>query len=304
MPAGDKIHNFGAMTNKEVADILLKYTSSLHGAQKWVRMSLDEVLNEMEEPEFNRILEQTVRKSKPLFTYDLQGYQQPEDAVDIIFVGVPSKESRITKEALKNHFSGTAEIDQSVIGMKDRAIIYHQVGVVPAFTISSLSQYRIKYKEGHFDYHIDAQLENMMEREGFSLWPMRSADNTLELWVKGLIFGLIKNENGHYYYQDQVNGDPINDYWVELSAYREVAFSEFRANRSAIETQFGKFFEDLQQKKGNNFLQEKVQEAKQGNNYLNTISQINLDANQLKQHGFQATAKLIREEINYVKKEL
>jgi len=304
MSDGDKVHNFGAMTNKEVADILLKYTSSLNGAQKWTKMSLDEVLNEMEEPEFDRILAQTVRKSLPLFTYDLQGYQQAQDAVDIIFVGVPSKESRITKEALKNHFPGTATIDQSVIGMKDRVIIYHQIGVVPAFTISSLSQYLVKYEEGNIDYHIDAQLETKMERDGFNLWPMKSADNSLELWVKGIIFGLIKNEDDCYWYIDTEHGDPLYGNWVQLKKYRDEAFAEFRLNRSAIERQYEDFFDKLQRERGINYLNEKVAEAKQGDNYLTKISQINMTREQLTQKGFEPIRKQITNEITYVQREL
>jgi len=304
MSDGDKVHNFGAMTNKEVADILLKYTSTLDGAKKWAEMSLDEVLNEMEEQEFNRILAKTVRKSLPLFTYDLQGYQQLQDAVDIIFAGVPSKESRITKDALRNHFPGTATIDQSVIGMKDRVIMYHQVGVVPAFTISSLSQYRVKYEEGNIDYHIDAQLETKMEREGFSLWPTKSADNSLELWVKGFIFGLIKNENNCYWYIDTENGDPLFGNWVQLKQYRDEAFAEFRLKRSAIERQYEDFFNNLQRERGSNYLQEKVAEAKQDNNYLTKISQINMTREQLTQKGYEPIRKQITDEITYVQREL
>jgi len=304
MPAGDRVHNFDAMSNKEVDNLLLDYTCRLNGATHWTGMTLDDVLKGLSEEDFNRILEKAVRKSMPLLTYDLKGYQPLQSAVDIVYAGVPSKQSRINKDAIKAQFQGVSNVDHSVIGMKDRVIIYRQVGVVPAFAISTLSNYKSKYELGHINYHIDAGLEQKMQRENWSLWPTRAADNSLELWVKGLIFGLIKNEDGKYWYKDTEEGNPLFDYWVELAQYRDDAFNEFRKKRAAIEAQFEDYFTKLQREKGEAYINQRVAEAKEGNNYFDNISQIGMTRQQLTMKGAEPILKQITDELNYVKKEL
>ena len=39
-----------------------------------------------------------------------------------------------------------------------------------------------------------------MQREDYNLYPKVASDDSIELWVKGFIFNLIKNENNKYYF--------------------------------------------------------------------------------------------------------
>ena len=188
--------------------------------------------------------------------------------------------------------------------MNDRIIMYRQLGVVPAFTIASLSSYQLKYEEGSKNYHVDANLQRLMQREQFGLWPAKAADNSLELWVNGFIFGLIKNEDNCYWYKDTNNGNPLFDYWVKLSQYRDDSFNQFRTNRLAIEKQFEEVINTLEKQKGTAYIQEKVDYAKEAQNYLEKVSQINMTATDLTKKGMESICELITKEIDYVKKEL
>ena len=304
MPDGEKLHGFGRMGNNEVSDILLAYTRKLNGTKKWSSMSLNDVLKQMNDNDFDTLVKQALRKSLPLFTYDMHGYMPQSDPTDIIYIGIPAKNCRINKDELLKHIPGGANVDAAVIGMSDRIILYRQLGVVPAFTIASLSSYQLKYEDGSKNYHIDANLQRLMLREQFSLWPAKSADNSLELWVHGFIFGLIKNENGSYWYKDTKNGDPLFDYWMKLSQYRDEAFNQFKSNRVAIEKQFEEVINQFQKDNGMAFIKQKIDYAKEGQNYLNEISQINMSPEELTKKGMETIRKLISDEINYVIKEL
>ena len=173
MPEGEKFHGIGKMSNNEVSDILLAYTMGLNGTKKWTGMSLNDVLKQMDENDFDTLVKQALRKSLPLFTYDTHGYIPQTAPTDIIYIGVPSKNCRINKNEIMKHIPGGANVDAAVIGMNDRIILYRQLGVVPAFTIAPLSSYQQKYEEGEGrrNYHIDANLQRLMQQEQFSLWP-------------------------------------------------------------------------------------------------------------------------------------
>lgn len=304
MPKGERLHGFGKKSNNEVSDILLAYTKKLNGTKKWTEMSLNDVLLQMEDNDFETLVKQALRKSLPLFTYDMHGYIPQTDPTDIIYIGIPTKNCRISKDELLKHIPGGANVDSAVIGMNDRIIMYRQLGVVPAFTIAPLSSYRLKYEEGSKNYHIDANLQRLMQREQFSLWPAKSADNSLELWVNGFIFGLVKNEDNCYWYKDTKNGDPLFDFWVKLSQYRDEAFNQFKSNRVTIEKQFEEVINLLEKQKGSAYIQEKVDYAKEEQNYLKEISQINMSLTDLTKKGMEPIRELITKEINYVKKEM
>ena len=124
------------------------------------------------------------------------------------------------------------------------------------------------------------------------------------MWVHGFIFGLIKNENGSYWYKDTKNGDPLFDFWIKLSQYRDEAFNQFKSNRVTIEKQFEEVINQLQKDNGMAFIKQKIDYAKEGQNYLNEISQINMSPEELTQKGMETIRRLISDEINYVIKEL
>ena len=300
----EQIYDTAARTNDEVANSLMAYTAKLNGAKSWAEMTIDKVLDKMSDEQFAQVANLAIKKSMPLFNYNYQGFAPVREPVDIYYLGVPSKNCRFNKAYLQAHSQGGAEVDESVIGMKDRIILYRQVGLVPAYSISSVPTFKSKYDQCRTNCHIDRQLQLRMVREDYDLEPKRATDNSVEMWVKGFIFGLIKKQDGFYFYYDPENGDPLEDYWRKLADYRDKAFEEFRRNLRAVTKQFEEFFDTLQKEKGTDYLKAKVAQAKEGTYYRDNISQIDMTNEELNRHGNEDIRRLVTDEINFVKKEL
>lgn len=300
----EKIYEFGLKRIAEIEKVLLDYTQTLSTTKKWAKTTVDDIINKMDEESFTHILKTAINKSTPLFRFNYRGYTPLEKPCDSYYIGVPDKKNSrlIENDQLKNMLPGNVNIDFASIGVKDRIIIYRQIGVVPAYCITPLPSYEEKYNNCNACCHFDAIIQTKMLREEYSLYPKATIDDSLELWTKGLIFGLIKNENEKYYYQSENFGDPLDDNWVELLKYRDESFDLFKQNKNGIRKEFYLFFEQFQRTKGAEAMQAIIDDAKQ--KYFEKYSQINISKEQIKAKGFESIRKLITSELEYVKKEL
>ena len=148
--------------------------------------------------------------------------------------------------------------------------------------------------------YIDENLNRRMEREEFSIKPKRATDDDLlDLWVKGFIFGLVKNEDGKYYFQSQEHGDVLDDNWVELSAYRDEAFDRFRSFKSSVRKEFNAILDKIADSRGADAMKELLDDVRA--HYLDKFSQIGMTKEEIKKHGFENIRKLITEEIQHAK---
>jgi len=300
----NKIFDFDTKTTDEIIDVLLKYTNGLITSKELSNKTIDHVLNEMNEEDFKQILQIAINKSNPLLRVDYRGYTPNEKPSDSYYIGVPiKKDSRLYKnDSFKQFLPGNIDVDFASIGVKDRVIIYRQLGVFPAYAISPVVTYKDKYENCNCCCHFDINIYNKMQREDYSIYPKVASDDSLELWVKGFIFNLIKNEDNNYYFKSEELGDALDDNWVKLAQYRDEAFDMFKRNKAIIRKEFKEFFNQFQKTKGVNRMQRKVDDAK--TDYFAKYSQINLTKDEIKQKGFEAIRKLITEELEYVKKEL
>lgn len=300
----NQIYDFDTKKSEEIIDVLLKYVNSLTTSKELSNKTIDNVLNEMSEEDFEQILRIAINKSNPLLRVDYRGYTPNERPSNSYYIGVPvKKDSRLYKnDNFKQLLQGNIDVDFASIGVKDRVIIYRQLGVLPAYAISPLTTYKDKYDQCNCCCHFDINIYNKMQREDYSLFPKVASDDSLELWVKGFIFNLIKNEDNNYYFKSEELGDALDDNWVKLTQYRDEAFDMFKRNKAIIRKEFNEFFNQFQKTKGVNKMQRKVDDAKA--EYFSKYSQINLTKDEIKQKGFEAIRKLITEELEYVKKEL
>lgn len=300
----NKIYDFDCKRKDEIIDILLNYTTTLPTSREFGNKTIDDVLNRMGENEFEQILQIAINKSNPLLRYDYRGYTPMQRPANSYYIGVPDKQnSRLCKDdKFKNLLQGQIDVDFASIGVKDRVIVYRQVGVMPAYCISSLTSYKEKYDNCNCFCHFDANIYNKMQREDYSLYPKIASDDSLELWVKGFIFNLIKNEGDMYYFKSDELGDPLDDNWVELAKYRDEAFDKFKIQKGIIRKEFNDFFTQYQKTKGADNMKSLVDDAKA--NYLTDYSQINMTKEEIKQRGFEVIRELITNELDYVKKDL
>ena len=296
-----RLYGFSELGNDEIKEMILRYTRRLHTARTWRDTSIDDIINKMPEEEFDNMLKLAINKALPLFRYDYRGYMPKERPRDSIYVGVPNKaHNRLYKDShFKNLLSGTMDVDFASIGVNDRIIIYRQLGVVPAYTIASLPDYEKEYQDCNVSCHYDENLVTRMEREEFSLYPKKASDeDLLDLWVKGLIFGLVKNENNEYFFQDHTNGDPLDNFWVSLGSYRDTAFDNFRRNKTTIRKEFTDYLETMVDNQGKDAVKAILSDVKI--NYLEKYSQVNMSREELKKRGNEKIAELLRSELKHV----
>ena len=262
----------------------------------------------MSDEEFDSLLTMAIKKSEPLFRFDYHGHAPKERPTNSFYVGVLNRDdSRLKRgNAFKLKLPGNPDVDFASIGQKDRIIIYRQRGVVPAYALTGIPTYRVRYENcTNCDCHFDADIEQRMRREGYTLEPSTKNDDTLEFWVKGLIFGLIKNEDGCYYVKNEDNDSlALNDYWESLGAYRDDAYKAFKQRLPLVADSFEKFFNNYQNSVGNDAIQRIINDVKLEQNYLQKYSQIGMPVEEIQKKGNESLKKLIVEEINYVKKEL
>lgn len=304
LPSEDRIYDFGNKRKDEVAESLLKYTRQLRTAKELGSRTIDEMLDKMSDEEFEHLIQTSINKSNPLLRFDYRGYTPQERPAQSFYIGVPDKKnSRLCKgDAFKNMLQGDIDVDFSNIGVKDRVIVYRQVGVYPAYCIAPLSSYKEKYDNCNCFCHFDANIYRKMQREDYNIYPRIAADDSLELWVKGFIFGLVKNEDGVYHFRSEELGDALDDNWVELAQYRDDAFAKFKTYKNIVRKEFNEYFAKYQKTKGIDNMQSLIDAAKE--NYFDDFSQIQMTKDEIKQKGNEAIRKLITQELEFVKKEL
>ncbi len=298
----EKIYGFVEYGIDEIEKFVLKYTKSLRTTKEHRNTTIDDIINKMDAEEFEKLIKLSISKSLPMFRYDYRGHRPKEFPRDSYYIGLPDKaHSRlVADDFFKNHIQN-ADCDFASIGVTDKIIIYRQVGVVPAYTINEVEEYRKEFEDCNADCHIDYNIELRMQREEFALNPKRATDDDLfDLWVKGFIFGLVKNEDGEYFFQSQEHGDALDDNWVSIGKYRDEAFDNFRRYKTSIRKEFTEFFENLASSKGADAMRAILAEVRVA--YFDNFSQINMTKDEIKKHGFEKIRQLITDEINHAKK--
>ena len=301
----DKIYGFTEYTTDEVCKMILDYTSRLHTAKVLRETTIDNVIDKLDENDFVRMVELAIKKSMPLFRYDYRGYTPKEHPHDAFYIGVPDKvNNRLFKEGFfKSKVKGNSDVDFASIGMQDRIIIYRQLGVVPAYAIASINNYKREYEDSNVSSHFDDNLLRRMERDEFTLTPKRNSDDDLlDLWVKGFIFGLVRNNDGMYEFKSQEHGDALDDFWVELGKYRDDAFDQFRRHKTSVRKEFNEYLDNLAESKGADAIRAIISDVKSA--YLDKYSQINMTKEQIKAKGYEKIKELITQELTFVQKNL
>jgi len=303
------------MERRELERIFLDYTSSLNQTQTWKNISIDQVLGQLPETEKTSILHEAVKKSSPMLRYQItsQGIT-PEMRPDETFVIAvrDHNQSPITTEELQQHIDDpNARPEFCSTGAKDSIIVFRMVGPVPPCVISNMATYQKKAANATWNVHFDAVINARMQREGWSLFPSQASSDALELWVKGFIFGQIRNQDGHYQYQDyNETSKALDDYWVDLDhpkkGDRATAFELFKMklNDKDMHNAFVNELESRISKIGEDKYNEKIAIIKGKDYYYDQVSQINLKRETLEGVGYDAIKRQINNEINYVIKEM
>lgn len=301
LPYIDRFYEIDSKSTEEIAKVLLNYTITLPTAKKWANTTIDDVMKKMDQDnpeELNRILRIALGKASPLLSINTRG-EVGYRVAHFTYVGVPMDSTILSENHRLENLAGGEKINFTRLGMNDRIIIYNQVGVVPAYFIGSLESYRQKYINSKIFPHFDFNLYNRMMKENFSLEPVKEdGAKDIELWVRGFIFGLIKNEKGKYYVKNRKTGKALLDYWVELAAYRDDAFKTFVADIFTLRPQFKEFIQNWHKDHGQDAIRQLRADVKA--NYREKYSQLFMDNEELLSKGNEQIADLMEKELKFI----
>lgn len=296
-----QLYNLTELSTEEVKKRLLSYSSNLPQYKKWDSTTIDDIIDNLNDSEYNHLMTLASKKSMPLLQKNYQGYT-PAQLYEGFYVGVPdnTKSRLIDNQSFNNMLPANTPVDYISTGMHDRIIFYRQMGVIPAYAIAPLKSYKEKYDNTRTIAHIDANIMTRMNREEYSIEPQTQQDDTLELWVYGLIFGLIKNEDG-YYIKSLEHGRALSDYWVNLNTkYRDEAFEQFKNNKINIRREFTDYIDEQEKFNGSESI--KKLKTKVQNNYLKDYSQVHMSKEELLRRENGKIASLVEKEIDFVTK--
>jgi len=301
LPYTEKFYEIDTKPTEEIENALLGYTRHLPTAKKWANTTIDDVMKKMDEEnpeELNRILRMALGKASPLLNINTRG-EVGYRVAHFTYVGAPMNSTILSENNRLECLAGGEKINFTRLGMNDRIIIYNQIGVVPAYFIGSLESYRQKYKNSTIFSHFDYILYNRMMRENFSLEPVKEdGSKDIELWVRGFVFGLIKNEEGKYYVKNKKTGKALLDYWVELATYRNDAFNAFIADIFTLRPQFKEFITTWHKDHGQDAIKQLRADVKA--NYREKYSQLFMDNDELLSRGNEQIADLMEKELKFV----
>ena len=302
----NKVYDFKNCESKDVKKMIADYADTLPGSKRYAERSVDEVLRSLNENELKQVLHESIVKSQPLIKYNPQGYVPMESPEDYYYIGVSDEKSSTLKQndLFKNMINANVQIQFSSIGVKDRIVIYRQFGNMPVFTVESIAGYKLKYdKTVQFcNCSWDATMEKRMINDGYSIMPSDSAISAVELWVKGLIFGLVKHEDDKYYFRCEEKGDILYDYWMQLPSDRDDAFAEFKSYAPSLVKEYEKYYKDMLTKEGKDTMDKKIADAKV--NYRTKYAQLGFNESLLQTKGYERVQALFRDELLYVKNHL
>ncbi len=301
LPYLEKFYDIDTQPAQEIERALLNYALTLPTAKKWANTTIDDVMKKMDQDnpeELNRILRMALGKAAPLLNINTRG-EVGYRVAHFTYVGVPMNSTILSDNGRLECLAGGEKINFTRLGMNDRIIIYNQIGVVPAYFIGSLESYRQKYINSTIFSHFDFNLYNRMMKENFSLEPVKEdGAKDIELWVRGFVFGLIKNENGKYYVKNKKSGKALFDYWVELANYRDDAFKNFVADIFTLRPQFKDFIVNWHKDHGQDAIKQLRADVKA--NYREKYSQLFMDNDELLSKGNEQIADLMEKELRFI----
>ncbi len=301
LPYTEKFYEIDIKPTLEIEKELLSYTLTLPTAKKWANTTIDDVMKKMDKEnpdELNRILRMALGKAAPLLNINTRG-EVGYRVAHFTYVGVPMSSTILSDNGRLECLAGGEKINFTRLGMNDRIIIYNQIGVVPAYFIGSLESYRQKYINSTIFSHFDFNLFNRMMKENFSLEPVKDdGAKDIELWVRGFVFGLIKNDNGKYYVKNKKTGKALLDYWVELANYRDDAFKLFVADIFTLRPQFKDYIVTWHKDHGQDAIKQLRSDVKA--NYREKYSQLFMDNEELLSKGNEQIADLMEKELKFI----
>lgn len=295
-----RVYDFGSMETSTICQYILQYTYNLTRAKELANMDINDIMNVMSEQEFAELVRKLVAKSSPLLLHNYRGYKNGKPAINY-YIGVSDFEkSRLKKDDyFKKNIRDAADVNFSRIGMRDRLIIFSQMSPIPPFAIDSIDECKEEYEDPQqtVSFHFDSRIKEEMKNLRYTIFPGIVEDDALSYWVKGLLFGMIKNEGGKYSVQSKTKGSRLRHFWVNLCEDRDLAFKMFEESVDVYGPEIKEELETFQSDKGQTAYEAVFKEALDGDNYLERFSQVGLTIEELEQRQYETVFAMLEEEM-------
>lgn len=314
LPKGIEVYNFDNLTPETIADYLRAYTSTLNSGAQWETMSVEDALARLPKNEVVKVLQRAIALASPMCPLNYRGHLNPQ-LNNYYYVGVQEQSTtglngKIIDFKACIPAGEMSETYFSSIGSRDKIVIYHQYGVFPTFAIAGTESYRHAHDNyaqnpNAYSCFIDEDWRKQMEKEKFSVLPKEQTDNSMELWVKGLIFGLIKREeNGNFLFKDETNDDmALFGYWTSLgTSYRNEAFQNFKKESANLQPQYEEYMRNRIKSEGQDAINTILADAKL--NYLEKYSLNDLSLSDLSSSLYSQIKDQLTAELKYIKNEM
>lgn len=314
LPENLKVYDFDTLTYDEVASLIINFTEVLNSGSEWEKMGVEEALEKLPKAQREEIIKRAISLSSPMCALNFQGHLSKE-LNNYYYIGVEEQSTtgltgRIidVKDCITNN--QMFETYFSSIGSRDRIVFYHQYGVFPTFALAGMESYqhahdRYMERPNAYSCFIDEDLRLNMARENYTLMPTEKTDNSLELWVKGLIFGLIiRDENGVFLFKDEDNDEAALDgYFTSLGTpYRDEAFRNFKREASRLQPQYETLMANRIKSEGQDKINRILADAKL--NYEKNYSLNQFTNDDLKNPLYKNIRDQLLKELKYIKDNL
>ncbi|EJF08507.1 hypothetical protein O71_20417 [Pontibacter sp. BAB1700] len=143
-----------------------------------------------------------------------------------------------------------------------------------------------------------------MDRENFTIHPVRKQDNSIRFWTLGFIFNYIKFDSASkkYLVYSKNHGSPLKNYWKDLGSFRDSAFTEFKQLK--INEEMEQLVIDKINQIGKDAFNSKIEDVRSEGRYLSVYSQLDTNHEDIENSKYQGINLLLCDEIDFVTKEL
>lgn len=281
-----------------------KTTSPVDNA---IKVTIEDVLGMMPSDKVRGYLEQLRILASPLWSYNTLGYNQTRLELDkFVIVGVGNRDTSILATDTEYNTAFDTNGNHASFAstyQNDRVYVLVVENLLPIYAVNNFSTYKSdaeqKYAKNYpMASYIDEKLNNRILSENFNIMPTIEQDNVLQLWVWGFIFGYIHfdEESGFYWMRSKTRGSAIHKYRFNLNKQRDVAFDIFKTD--GLYHEIEELIEAEISKHGNEGIQNKIQEIKDSDSYLDGYSDLSpLERANLEEPKFKSVLNLLSQEI-------
>lgn len=322
-----KVLSLHKLSSEEILKKVLEFTGSLAGAN-FNSMSVEDVIMGYPDDKKSELFTKALRKAQIVLEISPNGYNNEGYLRNAIYISVHHGDrsgianTPAIRTLLENE-TGMVKPTFSDVPSDKSIVIYRQKGVYPVFQIATVEPQKKAY-DSHSErkaFCFDATLETRLEDMRFSFTPnVSAADETvMEMWVKGLILGLIKREGQKYLVSSPAlaDGDFSSDSWVRMKAAPEGegtearfhAFEDFKSKKKILKSK-NDLLSQIKKKEsemGLNAITELYNQVKacSASEYVDKYSAANVKMETISGSiSYQKTKAVINDELNYIKNKL